>query len=64
MTGEILQELGADIPGLIPEAGIESRLAAAGLIGIVSYFDTRALQHTHHIEGRLRIQLIDKTWYE
>ena len=61
---KIFDELGADFPRLIPETGIEGRLTTAGLIGIVFHLDPRPLQHLYHVEGCLRIKLIDKTWYE
>src|SRR5258708_2369145 len=63
-AGKILYELRADIPGLIPEAGIKSRLAAAGLLRIIGHLHTHLLQHLDHIEGSLGIELIYKTWYE
>jgi hypothetical protein len=63
-TRKILDELGAYLPGFIPETRVESRLATAGLIGIVFHRDTGLLQHFYHIKSRLRVELIDKTRYK
>jgi len=63
-AGKILYKLGAYVPGFIPEAGIKSGLTAAGLICIIFYRRPGLLQYFYHIESRLGIELIHKTWYE
>jgi hypothetical protein len=63
-TGKIFQELTADIPGLIPETGIEGRLPATGLVGIIRHLDPGILQHLDHVKGCFGIQLVYKAWYE
>ena len=64
MSSKVLQEFCTDIPGFIPEARIEGRLAATGLLPIVFHLYPGLLQHFHHIESRLRVELVNKAWYK
>jgi hypothetical protein len=64
MSGKIFQEFGADIAGFIPESGIESRLTATGLIGVIVHVHASLLQDFHHIESSLRVKLVYKAWYK
>lgn len=57
-SAEVFKEFGADFLAVFPEAGIECGLSAAGLVGIVFNGATCFLQHFHHIESCLRIELI------
>jgi hypothetical protein len=64
VSGEIFQEFGADIAGFVPEPGIEGRLAATGLIGVIVHVHACFLQHFHHIESGLGVKLVYKAWYK
>ncbi len=61
---EIVQKFGAYFFCFPLKPCIECRLAAAGLLCIVRYGAARFLQHFHHIEGCLRVKLINKTRYK
>jgi hypothetical protein len=54
-SGEILQKFDTYVPGFVTKSGVEGRLAAAGLIGVVLHFRARLFQHADHIEGGLRV---------
>jgi len=61
---KIADEFGADVACFVPEPGIKSRLATAGLIGVVCHFYASLLQNADHIKGGLRVELVHKAWYE
>ena len=50
--------------GLFPITGVKGGLSATSLASVVGYRAARLFQHFHHIERRIRKQLIDKTGYE
>jgi hypothetical protein len=63
-SGKISQEFGADIPGIVAETGVESRLSATGLFGVITNGYACLFEDADHIESGLGKELIDETRYE
>ena len=63
-VGEHFNEAFCDWDDLFAVAGVESRLAAAGLLVDVFNLCADVTQHPDHGQGRLRIQMLGKTRYK
>jgi hypothetical protein len=63
-AAKVFNEFGTNRFCLVPEAGIKSRLTATGLFFVIAHRAAGLFQYFDHIEGRLRVELVHKTWYE
>jgi hypothetical protein len=58
---EIIQKLLSHFNCIFKVTGIIGRLSATGLVGIVVDLASQFLQHLHHMEAYIRINLVNKT---
>ena len=49
---------------VLPKTGIECWLSATGLFCIILHSTACFFKNPDHIECRIRVKLINKTWYE